>query len=90
MAVKFELKAPPLKRETADKGLKGDPIEYVVIDLPGGDVLNRPATDADRQKYKAEYRAFSAPAVVAKQLPVEPEPPVEKEPKKKRTYFGSK
>lgn len=55
MDAKFSMHAPP--------GAK-DPVEYVEIAMEGGskDVVHRPATDEDRQKYSGAYTAFKAGA----------------------------
>lgn len=45
-------------------------VEWVEVSgFPAGDVVSRRATDVDRQRFKAEYRVFSAPLIT--KAPVE-------------------
>ncbi len=55
MGVKFELRTPPGQKPD---GSPLDPIEYVEIPVSPSEVVSHAATDADREKYSSQYRAF--------------------------------
>jgi hypothetical protein len=63
MQVRFLMHLPPMPSD-ADADYVHKPVEYVEIEGlgTGRDVVCRAATDADRQKFKAEYAAFKPPA----------------------------
>lgn len=57
MRISFELRSPP----GADlEGKPHPPIEYVRVEVGGGDIVNREATEADRRTFRTEYAAFRA------------------------------
>lgn len=63
MSVKFEMRVPPPKKKSQEVAAA---IEYVVVDFPTGDVLSRPATADDRERYRVAYREFKPVAKTMK------------------------
>lgn len=61
MSVEFYVKQCPV---TSKPDAAMESVEYVRIDVEPGHTLTRPATDADRHRWKAEYAAFKAPPKV--------------------------
>lgn len=68
------------------KQKEAGPVEYVRIHSEPGQVLDRPATDLDRDRWPEQYAAFKAPPVPApaleKPAKVYREPELAEEPKK--------
>lgn len=63
MDVTFSLHTPP---QPADSRFPPDPVEYVCITgHDGSDAVHRAATDADRERFSAAYRAFKTPPASA-------------------------
>jgi hypothetical protein len=62
MKVSFEMRVPPGRSES---------VEYVLVEVPNGDVVHRRATNEDRLRWGHEHQAFKAPAPAPAPRPVE-------------------
>lgn len=60
MNATFYMGQPPHKRGPDGRKQQTAPCEYVRITMTDGNVADRAATPADRQRYKHEYAAFLA------------------------------